>query len=263
MCYEVNRSKVLSFSEHFLTLQCSWTKTAIKWAGSCDPHSPSCLCPQLSLLPWSSMGTAQPPSSFPHNIVVGRKELTAGQEISPISQIWLLRWQHGPGCQSPCISPWEGRSHPVPALTPCKYTHTLTSKAHTISLSLQGVQGNPLQLLKDWKHKKGFYKSFNHRTAIAWLGLPCRVKAMGDTWPECLYVCPRAVARDFKGIRNASEGCMCHFKYVHVSGLSSSFPEGSVWKSICFIFRLCLWVFLSPGEAVGGLCHSLSALFCL
>lgn len=159
--------------------------------------------------------------------------------------------------------PWEGRSHPVPALTPCKYTHTLTSKAHTISLSLQGVQGNPLQLLKDWKHKKGFYKSFNHRTAIAWLGLPCRVKAMGDTWPECLYVCPRAVARDFKGIRNASEGCMCHFKYVHVSGLSSSFPEGSVWKSICFIFRLCLWVFLSPGEAVGGLCHSLSALFCL
>lgn len=130
-------------------------------------------------------GHGSAPSSFQHGIVVG-KELTVDQEISPISQIWLLFWQHIPGCQSHCISHWEGKSHPVPALTHCKCTHTLTSKAHTISLCLQHVQGNPLQLLKDWKHKKGFYKSFHHRTAIALLAWPCRVKATGYTWPECV-----------------------------------------------------------------------------
>lgn len=207
------------------------------------------------------MGRAQSAASFPHGIVIGRKELTVGQEISPLSQIWLLFWQQSPGCQSCCISPWESRSHPVPAPAHCECTHTLTSKAHSISLCLQDVQGNPLQLLKDWKHKKGFYKSFHHRTATALLGWLCRVKAVGHTWPQCVCECPRVVARDFKGLRNTSERALCHFKYLYVSVLSSSFPEVSVWKSIGFAFGFCLWVFLSPGEAVGGISLSPSALF--
>lgn len=48
----------------------------------------------------------------------------------------------------------------------------------------------------------------------------------------CVYVCPRVVVRDAKGIGKASEGALCHFKYLHVSGLSSSFPEACLEKHL-------------------------------
>lgn len=159
-----------------------------KYAGNCAPYFSSNPCPFLSLLPWPSMGMTQP--HLPCHAHRGREERTHS---------WLgkISLSSKPGCyfgktplfaRSLCISHWGSWSHPVTALTHFKSTHTLRSKSHPLSLYLQDVQGNPVELLKDWKHNKGFNMRFNHRTAIALPGWSCGVKLMAHAWPKCIFM---------------------------------------------------------------------------
>ena len=76
---------------------------------------------------------------------------------------------------------------------------------------------------------------------------------------ECIYV-QESLPEMSRGLE-MHQRALCHFKYLHVSWLASSFLETSVWKSFHFAFGCVCWVFFSLGEAVGGTCLSLPTLF--